>query len=168
MERGPLALFGAIVAVGLGPALWLGAQFGDVAVSPSAPPAVISEQLPDAGGGAGAAPDDTADQVETTRQAEIKPLTDRPAPRKSSTATTEAPEPDDGPTTTPPVTSEPTRPGDDPTTPPTEDTTDDPTTPPAGDDDGGSGDDNGGEPGDVEPPLPDTNAGATGPVLAGN
>lgn len=165
MERGPLALFGAIVAVGLGPALWLGAQFGDVAVSPTAPPAVISEQHPDAGGGAGAAPDESENKVDTTRQAEIKPLTDRPAPRTS--ATTTAPAPDGDPTTEPPVTSEPTKPDDEPTTPPTENTTDEPTTPPAGDDDGGSGDDNGTGPGDVGPPSPpDPNDGESGPVLA--
>lgn len=63
MERGPVALFGAIVAVGLGPAMWLGAQFGSMGATPSSPPAVSSQlnasrtQDRASGGGAGAAPD---------------------------------------------------------------------------------------------------------------
>lgn len=35
-----MALFGAIVAIGLGPALWLGAQFAQAAQFPVAPPPV--------------------------------------------------------------------------------------------------------------------------------
>lgn len=61
MERGPLALFGAIVAVGVGPALWLGAQLGAVNLAPGQRPAPVDEQFPGvemdfsgAGAGAGA------------------------------------------------------------------------------------------------------------------
>jgi hypothetical protein len=43
MERGPLALFAAIIAVGLGPALWLGAQLAVVGTLPIAPPPVSAE-----------------------------------------------------------------------------------------------------------------------------
>ena len=64
MERGPLALFGAIIAVGLGPAMWLGAQFGNVAGTPGQPPAVTVQQ--DSRGGVGAAaPDDQSDTLKT-------------------------------------------------------------------------------------------------------
>ncbi|MEV4278019.1 hypothetical protein [Actinoplanes xinjiangensis] len=63
MERGPLALFGAILAVGVGPALWLGAQLGAVNLAPGQRPAPVGEQFPgvdmDFGGaGAGELPDD--------------------------------------------------------------------------------------------------------------
>ncbi|MFD1368908.1 hypothetical protein [Actinoplanes sichuanensis] len=63
MERGPLALFGAILAVGLGPALWLGAQLGAVNLAPGQRPAPVDEQFPGAdmdfgGAGAGEMPDD--------------------------------------------------------------------------------------------------------------
>src|SRR3982751_6844175 len=44
MERGPLALFGAIVAVGLGPALWMGVQLGAVQQQSPLRPPVVSEQ----------------------------------------------------------------------------------------------------------------------------
>ena len=59
MERGPVALFGAIVAVGLGPALWLGAQFGRFDVAPAGTPVPVSHthaatsQLEGGGSGAG-------------------------------------------------------------------------------------------------------------------
>jgi hypothetical protein len=63
MERGPLALFGAILAVGVGPALWLGAQLGAVDLAPGQRPAPVDEQFPgvemDFGGaGAGEMPAD--------------------------------------------------------------------------------------------------------------
>jgi hypothetical protein len=78
MERGPLALFGAIVAVGLGPAMWLGAQFGS-AIDVPAPAAVTSEhgarqQTQDKGGEAGSAPD-TSVIIRTTPEANTRPLT---------------------------------------------------------------------------------------------
>ncbi|MCA2216842.1 hypothetical protein [Jidongwangia harbinensis] len=161
MERGPLALFGAIVAVGLGPALWLGAQFGNVTVSPGKAPTVISEQQPDVGGRAGAAPDESATKLETKPRAEIKPLSDRPSPRPSRSATSTAPEPEPDPTTEPPATTTEPTPTDEPTTPPTENTTEpaDPT----------PSDDESDPVTEQEPPPPDpgTNAAGTGPVLAG-
>jgi hypothetical protein len=160
MERGPLALFGAIVAVGLGPALWLGAQFGNVAVPTDRSPAIISEQKADVSGGAGSAPEDPATTLETRPRSEIKPLSDRPSPRPSGSAST-APEPDDDATTKPPAKTEPT-PTDEPTTPPTEQTTA-PTDEPSD----GETTEPGGE---ADPPLPpDITNGAAGdgPTLAG-
>jgi hypothetical protein len=66
MERGPLALFGAIVAVGLGPALWLGAQFGSVDLTPKAPAAVTVVQNPEVEpGGVGAADADPVVELDT-------------------------------------------------------------------------------------------------------
>lgn len=64
MERGPMALFGALVAVGLGPSLWLGAQVGEILSVPTAPPAVTVERDNTAGEGA-AAKDDRASVVRT-------------------------------------------------------------------------------------------------------
>jgi hypothetical protein len=64
MNRGPAALFGAIVAVGFGPALWLGAQFGTGVVTPVRPPVTVEQQVPQ-GGGAGAAPNDTTPVLST-------------------------------------------------------------------------------------------------------
>ena len=62
MERGPLRLFGAILAVGLGPALWLGAQLGVANRPPDERPVRVEQQFPgvdmDFGGsGAGDLPD---------------------------------------------------------------------------------------------------------------
>jgi hypothetical protein len=160
MERGPVALFGAIVAVGLGPALWLGAQFGNVTVPTERPPAIISEKA-DLGGEAGSAPQDPETTLQTKPRSGIKPLTDRPSPRPSRSAST-APEPDDDPTTDPPATTKPT-PTDEPTTPPTEQTT----AP-----DGEPSDGETTEPGDeTDPPLPpDVTNGTTadGLTLAGS
>jgi hypothetical protein len=135
MERGPVALFGAIVAVGLGPALWLGAQFGSVSVDPVAPPAVVGEQKVDTGkapGAAGAAPEDAA--TEPTRRAQYVPIAPTPSARTSTRATVAADDPDDE------------------TTPPAEETTE-PTDP----SDGGGGD--AGEPSDTQPPAPDEPSG---------
>ena len=77
MERGPMALFGAIIAIGLGPAMWLGAQFGQVTL-PERPPAVISEQqqlpAPRGGSGAGDAPTD-AEAIRTEPKSNTEPLT---------------------------------------------------------------------------------------------
>src|SRR3954452_21398231 len=94
MERGPLALFGAIVAVGLGPALWLGAQLGNVAVSPHTPTNVILEQKQDAGGDAGLAPEDPTVEVKTTPRSQIRRLSATPSARPS-TSTKSAPPPVD-------------------------------------------------------------------------
>jgi hypothetical protein len=133
MERGPLALFGAILAVGIGPALWLGAQFGDLDVAPSRTPAVVSEQKADkAPGGAGAAPEDPT--TEPTKRTRYVPLSGTPSARPSSSASA-ADEPDDQVTSKPPKSVEPSQP-DDETTPPTEGTTnpETPTDPSAGED----------------------------------
>ena len=147
MERGPMALFGAIVAVGIGPALWLGAQFGNLDVAPNSPPSVVSEQKADkAPGGAGAAPEEPT--TEPTKRMRYVPLSGTPSARPSSSATAEADEPDDQ--GKPSASAEPT-PSDDPTTPPTGGTTD-PTVP--------SGPSNGDEePVEQQPPGPADPAG---------
>jgi hypothetical protein len=147
MERGPVALFSAIVAVGLGPALWLGVQFGSVGVEPYRPP-VVSEVDPGGqellgGRGAGATTDNST-VVKTQPRANVRSITSSPTPSPST-----SPSPSDpGPSASP---SESADPGDDPTTPvdPTDDPTDpggnesdDPTIPP----EPPEGDDPSGEP----------------------
>ncbi|WP_229073066.1 hypothetical protein [Actinoplanes sp. DH11] len=62
MERGPLTLFGAIVAFGLGPSMWLGAQLGTVNIAPNERPSTVGEQYPESdrdfgGVGAGETPE---------------------------------------------------------------------------------------------------------------
>jgi hypothetical protein len=131
MERGPLALFGAIVAVGLGPALWLGAQFGSATATPERAPAIEANQDQKAPGGAGAAPDEQA-AIKPKPKSGYVPLSSTPSARPSASSTTEAPEPDDEPTTGP-TAGEPT-PSDGPTTQPTDENTE-PTDPPTGDPD---------------------------------
>jgi hypothetical protein len=138
MERGPLALFGAIIAVGLGPAMWLGAQFGNVTDAPSSPPAIRSEHNPpqnqDKGGAAGSAPEDPTVVLNTNPRANIKPLDDTPQSHPSATATSEA---EGGHDTDPPPGQATPTPSDDTTIPPTEST--DPADPPAGNGGGGGG-----------------------------
>jgi hypothetical protein len=158
-----MALFGAIVAVGLGPALWLGAQFGNVSVTPDAPPAIVGEQRVGTGeapgGAAGQAPDDADD--EPSRRSGYLPLSSTPSARPSATAEPAAIEPDDDATTLPAGEGTDPTPTDDPTTPPAENTTA-PTEPPAG----GGGDT---EPTDPAPPAPDDPGGdTTGVTLAGH
>jgi hypothetical protein len=73
-----MALFGAIIAVGLGPAMWVGAQFGTAIDVPAQPPAVTSQhgtqaKTQDKGGEAGSAPD-TSVIIRTTPEAVTKPL----------------------------------------------------------------------------------------------
>ena len=136
MDRGPVALFVSIVAVGLGPALWLGVQFGTVEIAPVRQQPVVSEQRPDGqevlgGTGAGAAASaDGETVVRTTPRFDTLPITTSPSPSVSPSAT--EPEPSSSP-------SETVDPGDDPAptgTQPTEDSTvpvdepDDPTIPP--------------------------------------
>ena len=93
MDRGPLALFGAIVAVGLGPAMWLGAQFGRIDVAPLQPPAYVGEQRSQSAqvvGGSGAQDTSTGHNttIRTTPQAHVLPLTTRrPAATPSTGAT---------------------------------------------------------------------------------
>lgn len=48
MERGPMALFGGIVMVGLGPALWLGVQFAQAAQPTGVRPPIVAEYGTDA------------------------------------------------------------------------------------------------------------------------
>lgn len=130
MERGPLALFGAIVALGLGPAMWLGAQFGASDVAPVRPPAITVDQVPAPGGvGAGAEPEDdiATDIVETDVDVEAEAdtpqlpvestTTARPSPTVERSATpTVAP-----PTSSPSPSAEPTPTSSAPvSTPPTE------------------------------------------------
>ncbi|MBW6432258.1 hypothetical protein KZ829_00660 [Actinoplanes hulinensis] len=87
MERGPLALFGAIVSVGLGPALWLGAQLGAVNLAPSQRPAPVNEQFPGVGmdfGGIGAG-DPAVDPMSTYPFTPYHPPTSTaPAKRKQA------------------------------------------------------------------------------------
>ncbi|MFI7541494.1 hypothetical protein [Actinoplanes sp. NPDC049599] len=139
MERGPLALFGAIVAIGLGPAMWLGAQFGQVTLSPERPPAVTSEQqqlqAPRGGSGAGDAPTD-AEVIQTEPKSNTQPLTRTKKARPVAPGSpSSSPSASTGPST-PPVESgspKPADPGEDESDPPTGPTT--PTDdPPPGDD----------------------------------
>ena len=162
MERGPMALFGAIVAVGLGPALWLGAQFGNVSVPPSAPPAVVGEQRVVTGApgkGAGAPPVEPV--AEPTRRSGYQPLSSTPSARPSRSAEPPADQPAEEPTTPPAEETSDPAPSDAPTTPPVEESTE-PAGPPAGEGDGDE------EPGDPVPPAPDDPGGDTaGVTLAG-
>jgi len=135
MERGPMALFGAIVLVGLGPALWLGAQFGDGAGAATKPPAVTSEVKAnqDQGGVAGAAPEDQPVVVDTRQRGDMVPLSGTPTATPSASATPTKPaDTDDAAVDPADPTTEPT-PADETTAPTTEPTTD-PATPPADDD----------------------------------
>ena len=112
MERGPMALFGAIVAVGLGPAMWLGAQFGAMGTVPSRPPAVSSELQPNStatqqkGGEAGSAPQDPSVVLHTKPKAHYRPLDPTPSRSPSASTKTHTPDPDD-PTTEPSPSSSP-------------------------------------------------------------
>lgn len=86
MERGPLALFGAIVAIGIGPALWLGAQIGTLELAPPVAPANVGEQAPGTGtqldiGGVGAGDG-------TGRADETGPTSRHTVPSITSAATT--------------------------------------------------------------------------------
>jgi hypothetical protein len=135
MERGPMALFGAIVAVGLGPAMWLGAQFGESTSTPLRPPAVTVQQNstaePRGGSGAGDAPVDQTQVIRTEPKARTETV--RTGPRNKPPATSPAPSPSasDEPSTDPAKSTPPTESGSQqPSTPPVEEPTD-PGTPPA-------------------------------------
>jgi hypothetical protein len=129
MERGPMALFGALVAIGLGPALWLGAQFGDGAGAETKPPAVTSEVKADQdqGGVAGAAPEDPPAITDTTQRRTMVPLSGKPTATPTAGPTATKPAADDPSTGTTDPTTEPT-PSDETTAPATEPATE-PTTP---------------------------------------
>jgi hypothetical protein len=115
MERGPMALFGAIVAVGLGPALWLGAQFGRLDAPPPVPPASVSEQHPGSEqllGGSGAgdnAVDDTATVIPTTPRAHDVPLHRGRSTKPSASSSAD---PDASPSPSASESSEPTKSSD--------------------------------------------------------
>ena len=105
MERGPMALFGAIVAVGLGPALWLGAQFGNIAVSPSTPPAVDRASRTQEAPAAvpGAAPEDPTVEIGPSPRSQIRaalrdavgpPVEQRDQPRRREPTTQATDRPD--------------------------------------------------------------------------
>ena len=136
MERGPMALFGAIIAMGLGPAMWLGVQFGEARAS-DRPPAVTSVQnveAPLGGSGAGDAPAD-AEAIRTEKKSNTEPLdrTKNSRPKGTKPASP-SPSPSDKPSTPPTSPSAPTSPDpDEPSTPPTESTSP-PTDPPTKDD----------------------------------
>ncbi len=148
-----MALFGAIVAIGLGPAMWLGAQFGQVTLSPGRPPAVTSVQnveAPRGGSGAGDAPTE-AEAIRTEPKADTEPLfrtkNARPAATKSPSP---SPSPSDKPST-PPTSPSPSTspdPGEATSDPPTESSTP-PEDPPPPDDEDPKDEDP-----DVPPPPP--------------
>ena len=133
-----MALFGAIVAIGLGPAMWLGAQFGQATLSPDRPPAVTTVQqdevAPRGGSGAGDAPTD-AEAIRTEPKTNTQPLT---RTHNGRPVVTESPSPSESEqTSTPPVeSSSPTAsdPGADETDLPTDPTTSPDDPPPGGDD----------------------------------
>lgn len=159
MVRGPAALFGAIVAVGLGPAMWLGVRLGAVEVTPVSPPSVVGEHTSgpeQLTGGTGAGESELGNDptVAATPRAKILPLTSSPSPRPSTvhpttspspTATTVSPSASPTPTPTETETTPPTESTTGPTTPPTESTTEPTSAPP----DGG--------PGDGDPPTDPAN-----------
>ncbi|GAA2630444.1 hypothetical protein [Paractinoplanes durhamensis] len=132
MDRGPAALFGAIVAVGLGPAMWLGVRLSTVEVAPSKPPAVVGEHTsgPDrlvGGTGAGDSPLGDEPEVQGTPRGKILPLTRSASPTPSVTSTSPSPaatsaSPSSAPATDPQSTP-PTESTTTPATPPTESTT---------------------------------------------
>ena len=135
MERGPMVLFGAIVAVGLGPAMWLGAQFGQVTVTPlTRPPAVVADApAGKAAGGAGAAPEVVEADTDTGPATDLLPLSSTPAARPSTSPTEVVQVESPRPTVTPSRSSATPTQSADPTTPSTESTTS-PTTEPSEDD----------------------------------
>jgi hypothetical protein len=135
MERGPVALFGAIVAVGLGPALWLGVQFGAVEQPPvNHQPAVIQQKpaSTELFGGSGAGqPTSTPEdhEVRTTPHRNADPVTRTPS-RKPTPSPSPSAEPEPSKPSSP-TSSEPSDPvshpaGEDPTDP----TNEDPSVPP--------------------------------------
>jgi hypothetical protein len=88
MERGPVALFGAIVAVGLGPALWVGAQIGQVPVAPPLPStSVVGGDTARAPGGGAAAVDPVGPGPREERADTSRPVTGRPSARPAGVVT---------------------------------------------------------------------------------
>ena len=140
MERGPLALFGAIVAIGVGPALWMGVQLRAVPDGNPARPPVVSEQGAEKAGqqlGGRGAGEQTDNRQVTEPRGQILPLTTSPSASSPVSPSASA---GSKPSTSPPVaepaptTSRPTTPPTESTTAPTDDPTDETTEPPSGDD----------------------------------
>src|SRR5690242_12797430 len=94
MDRGPLALFGAIVAVGVGPALWMGVQLGAAPQDGPVRPPVVSEQgsAEKAGqnllGGTGAG-EEAGTSPATEPRANVLPLTTSPSASPSPSDSSE-------------------------------------------------------------------------------
>ena len=173
MERGPLALFGAIVAVGVGPALWMGVQLGGGQVTPANPPAVSEQRPADSkellGGTGAGAPDESGgggSLIDSEPQGNVLPLSKSPSAKPSPSA---GGEPEDAPSDpAPTVSPEPSRSANRPSVPPTESTTQPtgPADPPAGGDESGEPTDPPQPPTD-DPTLPDDPSTTDGAVVAG-
>lgn len=140
MERGPMMLFGAIVAIGLGPSMWLGAQFGQTAVVPTTPRSGVEAPAGKVAGGAGAAPEALDVDAGTDPVTEFIPLSVTPSARRSTssarTVDAEPPSPTATPSQASPTPAPSTAPSSPPiewttapTAPPTDDKTDEPTSP---------------------------------------
>jgi hypothetical protein len=157
MDRGPIALFGAIVAVGLGPALWLGAQFGHFEVAPPSPPVPVDrthdETTTQLMGGTGGGEDETAadnTRAGATPHAHAHPVhtTHSARPSASPTDTTPSVPPttshSPSPSTSPSASPDPSSGGggDDHSVPPSPPSDGDSTSPPAGGGDGTAPGDN--------------------------
>lgn len=91
-----MALFGAIVAVGLGPALWLGAQFGKFDTDPSRPPAAVSDQhsgndqlLGGSGAGDNATDEDATTVIPAKPRSHARPLTRSPSAKPSASTSSD-------------------------------------------------------------------------------
>src|SRR3954468_14274200 len=88
MERGPVALFGAIVAVGLGPALGVGAQIGQVPVAPPLPStSVVGGDTARAPGGRAAAVDPVRPGPRGESADTAPPVIGTPPPRPAGVVT---------------------------------------------------------------------------------
>ncbi|WP_436522997.1 hypothetical protein [Actinoplanes sp. HUAS TT8] len=154
MERGPMALFGAIVAVGLGPALWLGAQLSDDDVPVGTPPATIREQLPaaqtDQGGFGAGSEDSTGPAIEWILPTSATPTVSRSSSPSPSAGASVAPSVAVSPSASVSVApSESVPPSVEPSVPGVEPSTDSsPSLPPSADSEAGNGTGNG--PGDEE------------------
>jgi hypothetical protein len=136
MERGPMALFGAIIAVGLGPAMWLGAQFGVGDATPTTPPAIIVDRVHAPGGaGAGAEPDGTTQVVDTHTDSKrrVRPAavtaTVRPTPPTPRTTTSPTDRPTSAAPSVEPSTTGPVDPTDSVDPSPDTESTGEPATP---------------------------------------
>jgi hypothetical protein len=144
-----MALFGAIVVIGLGPAMWLGAQFGAATETADRPPTVTTVQqngTPSGGSGAGDAPTGAGEitdepvannQPRSTRTVRPRPARSSPSPSESETSPT------------PPVQTSSPSPSKPPVDPPQESTTP-PTDPPTKDVPPSSPSDGSTDPGDVK------------------